>query len=223
MQDETNHDAGRELPDLADGQVEVGGKLYMKGAKGELVPVEAVKAQDKLMDETVRKIIGYARPLSEEVARFKQHCFDDVDSFVLLLAQEYGASAGGRKGNITLTTYDGLFKVQVQVADHISFGPELQTAKTLVDECLSEWSADAHADLRAVVNRAFNVDKEGKVNRAELLSLLRLEITDERWQRAMKAIRDSMRIIGSKRYVRFYRRETVDGKWQTVPIDIAAA
>lgn len=199
------------------------GKEYMQGPKGELVPVEAVKPADKLMDETVRKIIGYARPLSEEVARFKQHTFDDVDSFVLLLAQEYGAKAGGRKGNITLTTYDGLFKVQVQVADHISFGPELQTAKTLLDECLSEWSADAHADLRAVVTRAFNVDKEGKVNRAELLSILRLDIADERWQRAMSAIRDSMRVIGSKRYVRCYRRGCADGQWQAIPIDIAAA
>lgn len=207
----------------ASGVITVNGKDYMTGPKGELVPVEAVKPADKLMHETVMKILGYAQPLAEQIARFKQHTFEDVDSFVALLDQEYGARAGGRKGNITLTSFDGLVKVQVQVADHISFGPELQTAKSLVDECLKDWTSEARTEIRAIVNRAFNVDKEGKVNRAELLGLLRLDIEDGRWGRAMDAIRDSMRVIGSKRYVRFYRRDHAQAQWRAVPIDIAAA
>src|SRR3546814_5491270 len=115
----------------------------MADAKANLVPVEAIKPADLLMDETVRKITGFARDLSAQIARFKGHTFEDVNGLQALIAQEYGVTVGGRKGNITLTSFDGCEKVQVQVADLIEFGPELQAAKALVDECLSEWSADS--------------------------------------------------------------------------------
>lgn len=205
------------------GEFIVKGKAYMPDAKGNLVPVEAIKAADKLEDETVRKVMGHARDLSARIVRFKQHTFDDLGAFEALLAQEYGASKGGAKGNKTFMTFDGLMKVQVQVQDAIDFGPQLQIAKGLVDECLKEWSADSRPEIRAIVTRAFNTDKAGQINRAEIFMLLRLEIEDERWTRAMAAIRDAMRVVGSKTYVRCYERSSIEDSWQAVTIDLAKA
>jgi hypothetical protein len=207
---------------VPEGAVLLDGKLYRRDAKGGFVPDELVKTTHKLEDETVRKAFSFAEELSAQMARFRAHTFDEVDALLSVLAQEYKDHRGGQKGNVTLTTFDGLLKVQVAVADHISFGPELQTAKSLVDQCLNEWAADARAEIRAIIQRAFDVDQEGKVNRNELLSLLRLDIADERWQQAMKAIRDSMRIVGSKRYVRFYRRAKTTEAWKPVSLDMAA-
>lgn len=208
---------------VPDGIVDVGGKKYMADAKGALVPLALVKPVDKLTDEAVRKMIGFARELSAQIGRFRGHCFDDVGSLQALIAQEYGATIGGAKGNITLSSMDGTLKVQVQVADLIEFGPELQAAKKLVDECLSEWAEGSRDEIRAIVNRAFQVDKEGVVNRAELFMLLRVAIEDARWQRAMDAIRDSIRVIGSKTYFRFYEREAADAPWRSISIDLARA
>lgn len=201
----------------------IGERDYMPDAKGNLVPVELIRAEDKLEDETVRKIIGYAQDLSDQVGRFKSHTFDDLGAFEALLLQEYGATRGGAKGNKTFTSFDGLFQVKVQVQDHIDFGPQLQIAKTLVDECLNEWSADARAEIRAIVTRAFNTDKEGQINRSEVFMLLRLEIDDPRWQEAMRAVRDAIRIIGSKTYVRCYSRPAPDAAWDAITIDLAKA
>lgn len=120
-------------------------------------------------------------------------------------------------------TFDGTMKVQVQVADFIDFGPQLQVAKGLIDECLNEWSADSRPEIRALVTRTFNTDQEGKINRSEIFRLLRLDIEDERWNRAMDAVRDAMRVTGSKTYVRFYERERHDGAWKAVTIDLAKA
>jgi hypothetical protein len=206
---------------IPSGTVIVGDGAYMRDAKGALVPVAMIKAQDQLQDEVVRKIMGYAIALSDQVARFKAHTFEDIGGFEALLAQEYDTTIGGAKGNKTLMSFDGLFKVTVQVADNIVFGPELQIAKALVDECLNEWSEGARDEIRAIVTRAFNTDKEGQINRSEIFMLLRLEIEDPRWQRAMKAIRDAMRVVGSKTYVRCYRRDTFDGPWAAVSIDLA--
>lgn len=206
---------------IPNGRVTVGDAEYMADAKGALVPITLIKPQHLLQDELVRKVIGYAVALSEQVGRFKAHTFADISAFEALLDQEYGSSIGGAKGNKTLMTHDGLMKIQVQVADYIDFGPELQTAKGLIDQCLNEWAAGARDELRAIVTRAFNTDKPGQINRSEVFMLLRLDIADPRWQRAMDAIRDAMRVVGSKTYVRCYRRDNQDAPWQPVSIDLA--
>jgi hypothetical protein len=182
-----------------------------------------IKPMDKLQDELVRKVLGYARDLSAQIGRFRGHTFEDIGSLEALLAQEYGTVLGGRKGNKTLFSFDGRMKVEVKVADFIDFGPELQTAKTLIDECLNEWAAESRAELRAIVTRAFNTDKAGCINKSEIFMLLRLDIRDERWLRAMEAIREAMRVVGSKTYLRFYERPSADAPWEPVTIDLARA
>ncbi len=205
------------------GIVVVNGKEYMPDAKGALVPLSLIKPQDKLQDEVVRKIMGHAVDLNAQISRFLGHSNTDLGDFDALLAQEYGAKIGGVKGNRTYQTIDGLMKVQVQVADQIDFGPELQIAKKLVDECLNEWSAEARPEIQSIVTRAFNTDQEGKINRSEIFMLLRREFDDPRWQRAMDAIRDAMRVTGTKQYMRFYRRDAVTDGWRAVTIDLAKA
>jgi len=203
--------------------IDVGGRPYLRDAKGALQPLESIRPMDLLIDEQVRKILKFASELSAQVGRFKGHTFEDIGSLQALVDQEYGARLGGAKGNLTLTSFDGCQRVMLQMQDQIDFGPELQTAKKLVDECLSEWAADASANIRALVTRAFQVDKEGRINRAEIFMLLRVEIADERWQRAMDAVRDSIRILGSKAYLRFQTRPSPEAAWSSITIDLAAA
>lgn len=206
----------------ANGWREIDGKRYWINADGGLIPDIAVKATDKLQDELVRRIVGFAIPLSAQVARFRLHSFDDVDAFVALLEQEYDAKRGGSKGNLTFISYDGLLKITVAVAENVEFGPELQVAKGIVDECLRDWSKESRVEIQTLITRAFDVDSQGRINRAALLSLLRHEIPDERWQRAMKAIRDSMRVVGSKRYLRIHQRDNAQAAWQAITIDVSA-
>ncbi len=213
----------RRAASAPDGVSVIGGAKFMTDTRGALVPLDLVKPQHKLEDETVRKIVFFARALSEQIARFRGHTMTDLGEFDALLAQEYGQARGGQKGNRTYQSYDGCLKVQVQVADRVDFGPELQIAKGLIDECLNEWSAESRPEIRAVVTRAFNTDKEGQVNRAEIYTLLRLAIEDSRWTRAQDAIRDAMRVTGSREYVRFYERDRPDGAWRAITVDLAKA
>lgn len=210
---------------IPSGIVPVGGQDYMTDSRGALLPLALVKPADKLQDETVRKIMGHAVALSAQIERFKAHCMADLAGLDQLLEQEYGLIKRGNKGkgNRTYMTVDTLYKVTVQVADFIDFGPELQIAKSLLDECLTEWSADARPEIRAIVTSAFNTDKEGKINRAEIFMLLRLAIDDPRWLRAMAAITDAMRVVGRKEYIRFAQRVSTEAPWASVTIDLAQA
>jgi hypothetical protein len=208
---------------IPDGRITLADRTFMSDPKGNLVPVALIKQQHLMEDELVRDEMGWAVALSDQVTRFKQHLFDNLGAYEALLAEQYGATIGGKKGNKTLMTYDGLFKITVQVADNIVFGPELQVAKALVDECLNEWAEDARDEIRAIVTRAFNTDKAGQINRSEIFMLLRLQIEDARWKSAMQAIRDAMRVEGSKTYVRCYMRANPEAPWQAVTIDLAKA
>lgn len=196
---------------------------YMENADGGLTPLSLVRPMDQLLDDLVRREIGFFIALSEQIGRFKSHLFDNLGAAEALLAEKYGAKVGGPKGNKTLMSFDGLFMLKVQVADNIVFGPELQVAKALVDECLNEWAAGSRDEIRAIVTRAFNTDREGQINRSEIFMLLRLDIGDERWKRAMEAIRDAMRVVGSKTYVRAFRRVSSDAPWTAITVDLAKA
>jgi hypothetical protein len=175
----------------------IGGNLWMFNGKGHLVRRENVSAVDQLQDEVVRKIMGYAEELSAQVARFKQHTLKDIGDFIGLIAQDYGDVRGGVKGNISLYSFDQTLRIDLAVADRIEFGPQLHSAKALVDECLMEWSAESNAALQTIVQGAFNVDQKGRISPAALFTLLRYDVADERWQRAMTAIRDSIRPVGT--------------------------
>lgn len=210
---------------VARGIETINGKDFMHTADGGLALVSKIKPQDLLQDEMVRKVFGFALPLSGFIARFVQHTFNDADALVELLDQQYGVKRGGTKGNLTFTTIDNLMKVEVSKAKIIEFGAPLAQAKALLDECVADWSSSDTVDdnLKALLTRAFNIENGGLVNRSALFSLLRFEINDERWKRAMQAIQDAIEVKGTKRYVRLYMRATTDEAWVSVSLDAARA
>lgn len=213
-----------DAPPFPDSVTIIDGKPFMEDAKGRLTPESLVKPVDKLEDQLVRTIMGHADALNQQIARFKGHTFDDIATFITLASEKYGASKrGGLKGNMTFTSYDGCLRVQVKVADRLTFGPQLQIAKGLIDECINDWAADAHPIIRKLVNHAFEPQKEGQVNTEALFSLRNIEIDDPRWISAVQAINDSIRIIGSKTYLNFHTRPSPEEAWEHIPINISSA
>lgn len=204
-------------------EVLVAGNRYWRNAEGALVPIESVRPADQLEDETVRKIIGYAAPLSDQIKRFWQHTHADISGFIDLVLQNYQTTRGGKKGNITLTSFDDMLKVELRVAKLIEFTSDLVAAKTLTDECLAGWSEDSGSEIRTIVRSAFNVDKDGKVNQQALLSLLRHDFDDPRWKLAMDAIRNAIRVRATKEYFRFWQRPAPGQDWKAITIDLAQA
>ena len=57
------------------------------------------------------------------------------------------------------------------------------------------------------MNGAFNVDKEGLINKSEIFKLLRHDIQDPQWLAAMDALRDAIRITGSRTTPEFRMRK----------------
>ena len=196
-------------------------KDYWEDAKGRLVPISMIGEADRLRDELVREVVDSARKVQAAMQRFKLQTMGDVQAFVDLSAEKYQVKLGGQKGNLTLVTFDGRFKVQVAISEHLTFDERLQAAKKLIDECLTDWTGDSRDEIKTIVLDAFQVDKEGRINTGRILGLRRLAIDDDRWQRAMSAIADSIQVVGSKTYLRIYERGP-DGKYTPITLDLAA-
>ncbi len=195
----------------------------MLDASGRYVPRALVKPEHLLEDELVREMQADALRLREQIRAFREAAFEKVDTLQALLDEKYGAKPGGAKGNLTLSSYDGSLRVQVAVGNQVEFGPELQSAKALIDACIEEWSAGSGPELRMMVNDAFDVGQEGKLRTDRILGLRRLEITKPEWIKAMAAIGEAVRVVSSRRYVRFYSRAKAGGSFDQVPLDIARA
>lgn len=195
---------------------------YVKDRNGHLIPKDKVKPLDRARDRVVRQLIKDARAVNEVIADFKDKAMAAVADFADHSASEYGAKIGGQKGNITLYTFDGAFKVELAINENRSFDERLQVAKSLIDECIQEWMKGSNRNIQALVQDAFKVDKQGKVSVERILGLRRLNIEDARWDRAMDAIGDSIHITGSKRYIRVYRRDDATGEYIRIPLDAAS-
>ena len=194
---------------------------YMTDSRGRQVPVDMVSDIDKLRDQTVRTIAQKALDMREVLAAFKQELRDDLFSYLQLSAERFGKTYGGRKGNVTLMSYDGSMKLILAVNEHIVFDERLQIAKSIIDECINRWAAGSRSEIQALVNMAFYVDKAGNINTARVLGLRRLDISDPDWMRAMAAIAESIQVSGSKEYLRVYTRQE-NGEYRQVPLDVAA-
>lgn len=195
---------------------------YMQDAQGRLVPDGMVKDIDKLRDQTVQTIVKAAGILNDSLRTFKVGAFADIAAFVQTSAEQYDVKLGGDKGNVTLYSFDGRYKVVRQVQENLRFDERLKAAKALIDECITAWSAGSRDEIKVLVNDAFKVDKEGDVNTNRVLGLRRLNIADEKWQRAMQAIGDSVSVVGSRSYVRVYERVGDTDQYRAIPLDLAA-
>ncbi len=194
---------------------------HRRDHRGRFVPESQIKQIDQVRDEMVQRIAARAAATSQHLALVKRDFFDEIAAFVELSASEYGAKLGGEKGNVTLYSYDGRYKIIRAISEHIRFDERLQAAKKLIDACLNDWTSESRSELRTIVQDAFRVDQSENLRVQQILTLRRYDIADERWLRAMAAISDSIQVIGSKAYVRVYERVGTTTQYRQIPLDMA--
>ena len=191
--------------------------------RGERVHPDMVRADDKLKHELVTSIIDKVHNQREELLEFKQEVLDDINSYMDLLRSEYNLEPlkTGGKGNISLQSFDGLKKVEIAVAQHIDFDEKLTLAKEKIDEYLKEITKDSNGDIQTLIMKAFEVDKKGNINAKVVLSLKNYEINHPLWKEAMEIIDDAVEIVGSKSYIRFYERKSIDDKFKNLSLNFS--
>ncbi|WP_404823056.1 DUF3164 family protein [Pseudomonas capsici] len=194
---------------------------FWQDAQGRLVHESMIKPIDVERDRLVRDLVQRADKINSELTTFKAGAFGDIEAFVEMSAEQYAVKLGGKKGNVTLYSFDGRFKIQRAVQESIAFDERLQAARALIDECLRDWTEGARPEVATLANDAFRTDAQGEIRTARVLALRRLDIKDERWQRAMTAIGEACQVVGSKSYIRLYKRVGDSDQYRPISLDIA--
>lgn len=200
-------------------QREVNGIVEVQEPSGAWMPLEKVKEVDQLRDEMVEELWQEAKDLQDKICAFKNKAMDTIKSFQDLSLEKYGVKSKTVKGNQQFLSYNGALKIELCVSEFLSFDERLNAAKALIDECIRDWGNGSRPEILALVNDAFKVDKKGKLAVASILRLRRLDISGEKWAKAMEAIGDSVQVQYSKEYVRFYEKQK--DEYAILTLDIA--
>lgn len=203
-------------------------KGYRTDGAGNLIREENIPPRALWEDEAVERICWFGDALSRSICRFLDRSLDDIDALRARLLEEYEADPakarlGGKKGNISLHSFDRRRRVVLAVADRVEVGPEIEAAAALIRECLDDWTERCRLELRALVEAAFRADESGRLSVAALLQLRRTEIGDPRWRMVQQAISDAVRPVGTAQYLRIYERDTSADPWRQVPLNLASA
>ncbi len=200
--------------------VELEGKTYWREPEGSLVPASLVKPAKLLEDDFVRTVVSGALSVSGSISRFKSLSFCEAQALLDTLAQDYGAKMGGVKGNVSFYSFDREWLVEIRVQERIAVNVGIEIAKSLLNEWLSE--AEASDEVKAVINRVFALDDQGRVRVAELVRLRGYEIRHPKWTAALRAINEAMETVGKTEYLSVKRRNG-KGRYDRIPLDLPSA
>lgn len=198
---------------------------YKINARGEKVHIDLIKKDELMRDELVNNLIGEAEAFREIMSEFRKKAEGQVDAYFDELMTKYNinAKANTKKGNITLENFSSTAKVQIAVTDKLSFDEKIQLAKMKFDEYFEQVTVGSSEEVKLLINKAFDVDKEGNVDVKKILELRSYNIRHPKWVEGVALIEESKKIVSSKSYIRFYKRESPDKAWGHVSLDIAGA
>jgi hypothetical protein len=192
--------------------------------RGYLVPPAIIPEIDQRRDALVEKLIKENKKKNAMLAEFRKVCAKSIDEYLAFHAKSKKVRESWR-GNIQLKSFDESLLIERAMSDRIDFNENLQLAKAQIDVWLKNRIGGTDPSLAKIISQAFNVDKKGCINTAVILKLMRLEIEDGDWKKAMKILRDSITVASTKLYIRF--KEKVQGEggevWRNISLDFADA
>ncbi|MDY4611477.1 MAG: DUF3164 family protein [Sphaerochaetaceae bacterium] len=197
----------------------IDGKTYYKNGTGKLVPEELVRGIDQARDELVNAIAERSTALRTSMIDAKRSFMEDIEQFVKVAAAQYGVKLGGeRKGNLSLTSYDGSIRITIAMSERVGFTEEIWAAKEILDNLIMDATKDTKPFIKELVSRAFRV-KQGSLDSKEILRLRSYEVHDEpQWNKAMEIIDKSRRIESTQPCFRIHFRDA-DGRFQLLNLD----
>lgn len=191
---------------------------YMKNAQGHLVPVANVKELDKIRDRLVIDMVLSAKERANQIAQFKSSCHEHIASFIELAAQDHNCAMGGQKGNVTLHSFDGRYRIVRAKDDRVVFNEGLTIGRQKVMACVDGWKEGAKKHLVTIVNRHFETDKDGHLSVSKVMGLFSYQIDEPDWLEALDVIRKSIQVVDTKTYIRFYERDDL-GKYVQISLE----
>lgn len=200
----------------------VNGEEMIRNCNGCLVQVSRLRPDVVLTDGVARSIVRKMQALAAHNARVKKEIFEEAQAYQDLMFEQYRARIGGRRGGLTISSFNDLQKVVFQTTDYSRVTAALPAAQALMSEILDDLTRDVGPDLRTLIMAAFERDeKTGKVNVQELNGLKKYKLNHAKWPDFIRALNDAIEPAGSKEGIRAYTRDTITDVPKQVVVDFS--
>ena len=168
-----------------------------------------------IVEDIMQKVIEKEKELLE----LKAWAFETIESYLQTIAGKYKTNW---QGNASLMNFPKTMQVTFKKNKLLAFDERLNIAKQKIDECLNRWSDNAQPELKILVTKAFDVDKEGNVDVTQILSLKQFKFKDKTWQEAMDIIDMALTVKKTKEYLNFAVRSDPKKEFRTVILNFAS-
>lgn len=196
----------------------------MIDSMGQEVPISYVSKYDRERDRLVKRIHSRWVKGRAYLERLMADSLADLDK-IAQARGDAGLDATGDKGNMQVSSFDGLTTVGLVVRYQIHLDDRVQQARDLMLEyaqgLAKQLGGDDAQALLELIDEAFQASRSGQLSISRVLSLMRRDIKAPQWQQAKKLLTDSMETRRGKSYLRVESRISRQHDPEPVRLDIA--
>lgn len=191
----------------------------MTDSMGNKIPVKYVSAYDKARDRATRRILARFQKARSMLEAVVAESIADLDELSKL------KDSLGEKGNFSARSFDGLIQVAIRQQYNIRLDERVIHARELMMEYVNSVldrvdGVDVSA-LRLLVTEAFKVNSQGFLSAGRVLSLMRMEVNNDKWREAKMILKAALKPEKGKQYLICESRKTTQGDFKAIRLDIA--
>lgn len=191
----------------------------MTDSMGNNIPVKYVSAYDKARDRATRRILARFQKARSMLEAVVAESIADLDELSKL------KDSLGEKGNFSARSFDGLIQVAIRQQYNIRLDERVIHARELMMEYVNSVldrvdGVDVSA-LRLLVTEAFKVNSQGFLSAGRVLSLMRMEVNNDKWREAKMILQAALKPEKGKQYLICESRKTTQGDFKAIRLDIA--
>lgn len=198
-------------------------KNIMIDSMGREVPRQYVSKHDRDIDRIVQRIFRRWIRARKYLEVVMADTLKDLDQ--ALDARSDAGIAASQKGNVSISSFDGLKNIQLKVQYQILLDERVTKARDMMLDYARGLAKQVGGDdgqaLLAIIDETFAASKSGSLSTSKVLSLLRLDIKSKEWRAAAKLLADSIRTMRGKSYLRVEHRQSRQHMPESIKLDIA--
>lgn len=180
---------------------------------------EARQAYESLRDDGVKEIVEKALAINDILKAFKKESFNGIETMYKML-QEHSERHANGKGNVTLDTTDGKFRVVFKRSDQTRFDERSTQAEAyILDFLTSEYPEGSNTSklIRLLLER-----RQGQLDKNNVLKLISMkdDFNSDNWRKGIQLLQESIVWDYTKFYAEYYYRGE-DNEWIPIVLNFA--
>ncbi len=168
-------------------------------------------------------LIAEALLHEDRVQKFKDRIWRVVDDYIKYSAKTTKTEPDLEKG-VTFRTTDDLVWISVKRQTQYRPNDNLEIAKDFAKKTVWKKANKLGPDgdfIRVILEKLFKLGRQGNANKIIWDQLKEIDWDDKDWKRFKEMAANGYDIVGTRKFVQFKYRKSIDNEWNTVNLSFA--